>query len=229
MKRSHSEVSSSRPATEETLLACWESVRGPASRDLDDCPGGSLWGVRMSEDGKSPIGVYWSGEKLRGRIPPLIADLTTLRHLELHFNPEMAGRIPSELGRLTNLTTLHLPEQLVTRVPDELGSLVSLESLYLPPCGRLPASLSALTRLRHLVVGGDPPLALTGLADVQAHLANLKDPPTAEPDTDGFSFDPASAAVPAIFGAFEGGQVCRNVLFESGETKLTGLAEPYPY
>mmetsp|Transcript_31068 Transcript_31068/g.61582 ORF Transcript_31068/g.61582 Transcript_31068/m.61582 type:complete len:203 (+) Transcript_31068:184-792(+) len=157
MKRSHSEVSSSRPATEETLLACWESVRGPASRDLDDCPDGSLWGVRMSEDGKSPLGVYWSGEKLRGRIPPLIADLTTLRHLELHFNPEMAGRIPSELGRLTNLTTLHLPEQLVTRVPDELGSLVSLESLYLPPCGRLPASLSALTRLRHLVVGGDPP------------------------------------------------------------------------
>ena len=75
----------------------------------------------------------------------------------------MSGDIPSELGNLTNLTTLNLSDnELSGEIPSELGNLTNLESLYLDHnalSGEIPSELGDLTNLRRLYLAGN---SLTG-------------------------------------------------------------------
>ena len=75
-------------------------------------------------------GGYFGGF-LYGRIPPELGNLTELRMLNLSLN-ELSGHIPPELGNLANLEVLDLRSNLLTgRIPLELGSLENLRKLYL--------------------------------------------------------------------------------------------------
>ena len=68
---------------------------------------------------------------MSGSIPSELGKLTNLTVLDLGGNP-LSGRISSELGKLTNLTVLDLGfSQLSGEIPSELGNLTYLMVLYL--------------------------------------------------------------------------------------------------
>ena len=72
-----------------------------------------------------------SGNSLSGSIPSELGRLTNLTTLDLAFN-SLSGSIPSELGSLINLTELNLSDNSLSgSIPPELGSLINLTNLYL--------------------------------------------------------------------------------------------------
>ena len=87
---------------------------------------------------------------IEGNIPPELANLTNLTHLELDSN-QLTGPIPCQLGTLGNLETLNLNNnQLSGNIPFELGGLVNLTSLKLSSnllAGSIPSTLGNLTSL----------------------------------------------------------------------------------
>ena len=105
----------------------------------------------------------WSGIDIRnGRV-----NLLRVRH-DRYVN----GKIPAELGNLTNLTGLLLDNnQLTGGIPAELGNLANLRDLFLNNnqlTGAIPAELGNLARLGHLDLGDN---RLTGA--IPAELGNL--------------------------------------------------------
>ena len=110
---------------------------------------------------------------LSGRIPPELGDLSELRSLHLYGN-ELSGEVPPELGRLTMLETLDLGDNELTGViPPELGRLAALVSLDLSfnqLTGPLPAQIGDLKQLEWLVIADNE---LTG--DISPTLAGLTD------------------------------------------------------
>lgn len=86
---------------------------------------------------------------LDGVVPPFLGNVSTLKQLNLSYNPFTPSDIPSELGNLTNLEILWLAGcNLVGRIPDSLGRLsrltdldLSLNSLQ----GAIPASITRLS------------------------------------------------------------------------------------
>ena len=75
--------------------------------------------------------VQGPGNRLKGRIPPELGSLTNLESLGLGVN-ELSGPLPPELGKLVNLTKMWLPGNLLTgSLPPELGNLTRLERLVL--------------------------------------------------------------------------------------------------
>ena len=76
-------------------------------------------------------GVQGPGNRLKGRIPPELGSLTNLEWLGLGVN-ELSGPLPPELGKLVNLTKMWLPgNQLTGSLPPEFGNLTRLERLVL--------------------------------------------------------------------------------------------------
>ena len=93
---------------------------------------------------------------LTGTIPSELGSLTNLRSLHLSANG-LTGAIPAELGSLANLETLELSNnELTGSIPEELGLLANLESLALSNnglTGSIPAELGSLANLRTLELG----------------------------------------------------------------------------
>ena len=110
-----------------------------------------------------------AGNRLMGRIPPELGDLTNLETLSVNGN-ELSGPIPRELGKLVNLKGLLLAmNRLTGSLPPELGDLTRLERLDLavshdpsldPPrapyslSGALPAEFGKLVNLKELDLTG---------------------------------------------------------------------------
>jgi len=94
-----------------------------------------------------------SGNSLSGRIPSELGNLTNLTGLYLHDN-SLSGSIPSELGNLTNLRDLFLyNNSLSGNIPPELGNLSMLLRLPLGRnslSGNIPSELGNLTNLTNL-------------------------------------------------------------------------------
>ena len=93
------------------------------------------------------------GNYLTGPIPPELGKLTNLTVLHLYWN-EHEGPIPPELGHLSSLEQLYLGRNhLVGEIPAVLGDLEYLTDLYLDNnelSGGIPASLGNLSRLWEL-------------------------------------------------------------------------------
>ena len=114
----------------EVLLAAKDTLEGSATLD---------WSVSVPID-------QWEGVTVGG---------TSRRVTGLTLGEKgLTGRIPAELGRLTNLGVLYLwGNQLSGPIPAELGNLPDLQELYLwgnELTGPIPASLSSLTNLKQL-------------------------------------------------------------------------------
>ena len=91
----------------------------------------SEWhGVTTDANGRVTILNLWTNG-LRGKIPAELGKLTNLTTLYLHRN-HLNGAIPPQLGNLSNLESLFLRyNQLSGEIPVQLGNLSNLESLYL--------------------------------------------------------------------------------------------------
>ena len=93
------------------------------------------------------------GNELTGPIPTWLSSLTNLEELYLWEN-ELTGTIPAELGRLSNLGQLSLSgNQLTGQITAELGNLSNLQELDLwgnGLTGTIPSELGSLSKLQHL-------------------------------------------------------------------------------
>ena len=113
---------------------------------------------------------------LTGKLPPELGSLSNLEGLELSGNP-LTGEIPSELGNLSNLEYLILyNNQLTGEIPSELGNLSNLEDLFLEGnrlTGRIPPELGNLSNLGDLYLYSN---RLTdGIPPELGNLSNLDD------------------------------------------------------
>ena len=112
---------------------------------------------------------------LMGKIPAELGDLSQLEVLSLPDN-QLQGEIPSELGDLTNLTRLWLSGNgLVGKIPPELGNLNNLERMWLTSnqlSGAIPSELGSLANLWLLQLSWNQ---LTGPIPPEfGNLANLR-------------------------------------------------------
>ena len=130
------------------------------------------YGVTNDANGRVH-GLFLGSNQLTGRIPSELGSMTQLEWVYLNHN-QLAGKIPSELGDLANLRLLSLRDnQLTGEIPPELGSLANLEWLRLNNnqlTGEIPAELGRLTNLKELHLSGNQ---LTGC--VPASLQDVAD------------------------------------------------------
>lgn len=135
----------------------WRTTYGflsaaPTCEWNDGGEGYSFEGIQC--DNGQVVGLTLDMNHLLGTIPTEIA-LFDLRSLGLGSN-RIGGTIPSELGRLSNLSSLNLgSNNLVGTLPTELSGLVSLQTLFLYQNdieGTIPFSYSSLISLKHLFI-----------------------------------------------------------------------------
>ena len=114
----------------------------------------------------------WSGNGLRGSLPPELGDLSALVALILAGN-DLTGPLPPELGNLRKLEVLGLDDNSLTGpLPPELGGLESLLQLWLQGnnlTGSIPVELALLSALQSLALYNNE---LTG--SVPAELGSLR-------------------------------------------------------
>ena len=143
----------------EVLEAVYEAMGGAGWTTTDnwlsDRPFGEWHGVET--DGRGRVtDLFLDLNNLSGRIPPELGSLTQLRELSIGGFSRIAGVIPPELGNLANLRFLQIFSTDVSGpIPAELGRLANLESLILwgnDLTGPIPPELGNLARLRELDV-----------------------------------------------------------------------------
>ena len=98
------------------------------------------WYGVTTDDGGRVTELYLPNNRLVGKIPAELGNLTSMHNLVLGnfaFQSEgqsnqLTGAIPPELGNLANLENLSLHDnQLTGNIPSELGNLSNLTVLYL--------------------------------------------------------------------------------------------------
>lgn len=101
-------------------------------------------------------GISMGENKLSGKLPYSIGNLTALTHLILNNN-EIKGIIPSSIGNLTNLIEINLSGNYLTGgVPSSIGRLIHLQIIYLAHnalSDPLPLSIGNLANLQILSLG----------------------------------------------------------------------------
>ena len=139
-----------------TLVTLYNAADGPNWKNntnwLSDVPLGQWRGVTTDGDGRVTR-LDLTGNRLAGEIPPELGRLSNLRWLDLGDN-QLRGAIPPQLGNLSNLTLLSIARNRLTgKIPVELGRLSNLEWLYLDDnelTGRIPPELGRLSNLEYL-------------------------------------------------------------------------------
>jgi len=183
-----------RPADRDLLEVLYRSMNGDAwvnkSNWLTDKPLHEWHGVRTDPNrgsGHRVIALVLRGNNLTGPIPPELADLDSLKHLDLAHNP-LNNPIPPELGRLGKLQWLFLESSRLTgEIPPEIGDLESLTYLELgsnPLTGEIPpelgniGSLEVLRLYNNQLTGSIPPElgSLSNLKQVSFYRTQLSGP-----------------------------------------------------
>ncbi len=129
---------------------------------LTDTPLADWYGVRVDGRGRV-VRLSLGSNALTGPIPSELGKLSNLTSLSLSSNALM-GPIPPELGDLSQLENVYLyGNSLTGPIPPELGDLSSLTSLLLynnALSGPIPSELGKLSSLERLDLGSN---RLTGL------------------------------------------------------------------
>ena len=145
---------------QEALVALYNATDGEnwdeSDNWLSDAPLGLWYGVDTDDDGGvTELSLYDNG--LNGKIPAELGSLSNLERLSL-FDNGLSGEIPPELGSLSNLKRLDLYNNgLSGEIPAELGSLSNLTWLDLSGndlSGCVPRSLEDQLNLGNSDLGG---------------------------------------------------------------------------
>jgi len=123
---------------------------------LTDKPLKDWYGIKVHESSEEKFIVktlFLTYNKLEGKIPKEIGKLTNLHTLHL-YNNKLKGLIPKEIGKLANLQVLSLNNNnLEGKIPKEIGKLNNLIWLYLDDNnleGEIPKEIGKLTNLKIL-------------------------------------------------------------------------------
>ena len=148
----------------EVLLAAKDTLEGSATLDWSVGVPIDQWeGVTVGGTSRRVTGLTLGEKGLTGRIPAELGRLTNLGVLALTRN-ELTGIIPPGLGQLTNLRVLALgANELTGPIPAALGDLPNLQELYLwgnELTGPIPTWLGNLTSLETLYLSENQ---LTGM------------------------------------------------------------------
>ena len=147
----------STPATDRAgLVALYHATGGPNWTNkhnwLSNAPLGQWYGVTTDSGGRVTE-LHLHENELTGRIPLELGNLSNLNHLNLWGN-QLSGEIPAELGDLSSLGVVSLSvNQLSGEIPSWLGRLANLRRLDLrwnQLSGEIPTELGRLTNLTHL-------------------------------------------------------------------------------
>ena len=147
----------STPATDRVgLVALYHATGGPNWTNkhnwLSNAPLGQWYGVTTDSGGRVTE-LHLHENELTGRIPLELGNLSNLNHLNLWGN-QLSGEIPAELGDLSSLGVVSLSvNQLSGEIPSWLGRLANLRRLDLrwnQLSGEIPTELGRLTNLTHL-------------------------------------------------------------------------------
>ncbi|KAJ4837212.1 hypothetical protein Tsubulata_040035 [Turnera subulata] len=140
-------------AAVNALKHAWEYV--PASWTGAD-PCGDNW-EGISCNNSRVISVTLASMGLKGQLPGEITSLSELEILDLSYNMDVSGPLPSSIGNLKKLTTLVLVAcNLSGSIPDSIGSLQQLVYLSLASnsfSGPIPPSIGTLSNLYWLDLG----------------------------------------------------------------------------
>ena len=172
----------SPPDSEEdraALVALYNTTAGPNWTNntnwLSDRPMREWYGVTTDDEGRVTHLSFHYDNQLTGTIPPELGSLSNLESLTIQDNG-LTGEIPAELGNLSNLTNLNFyGNGLTGEIPAELGILSNLTNLDLrrnPLTGAIPSELGNLSLLERL---GLEQCKLTGSIPPElGNLSNLK-------------------------------------------------------
>ncbi|KAI6707343.1 hypothetical protein NL676_010305 [Syzygium grande] len=132
--------------------------------DLANCSNLEMLDLQYNQfEGELPVSVsnfstqlkrlQMSGNRIRGRIPEVIANLFSLQVLSMDDNM-LTGNIPTSIGRLSNLQYLILGQNKLTgHIPSTIGNITGLTILYLYNNsleGIIPSSLGNCKALQDL-------------------------------------------------------------------------------
>ena len=156
------------------LVALYNATDGPnwtnSANWLSDRPLSEWAGIDTDSDGRV-TGIDLWGKHLSGRIPSELGNLSNLEWLSLGFN-QLSGPVPTQLGNLASLKVLALGDAHLTGpIPPELGNLSNLERLNLgfnQLSGPVPFQLGNLSNLESLNLRAND---LTG--PIPSELGNL--------------------------------------------------------
>ena len=124
----------SSPRERAALIALYRATDGPNWHDnskwLSDAPVGDWYGVNVDGRGRV-VELALDVNSLSGRIPPEIGNLTNLVSLNLSGN-QLTGSMPRQLGNMTALRWVSLSRnQLSGSIPPEIGNLSGMTQLRL--------------------------------------------------------------------------------------------------
>ena len=182
------------PSDREILEILYDVTDGPNwtknQNWIADAPLGEWHGIEVDDEGRV-TGISFVANRLKGRIPRELGDLTHLQTLTL-YRDSLTGPIPADLADLSNLRTLSLVENGLTGpIPPEMGSITELRYLSLHEndfTGSIPPELGNLADLRTLnlssnrLTGRIPPElgSLTNLGYLNLHSNEFSGPIPAE-------------------------------------------------
>ena len=149
------------------LLVFYDSLNGPgwinrigwqdgkAGTDCDICN----WnGVVCDPTNSYVTGIILGGNNLSGKIPASLAQLDSLKVLDLRTN-SITGGVPSFFDQMPQLEELNLDNNTVAgSLPTNLGMVSALQKLSLNNCGlsgTVPSSLENLVNLIEMDLGGN--------------------------------------------------------------------------
>ena len=149
-------VECARLSDRDILVALYEATGGPNWTNngnwLTVAPLRDWYGVSVDGEGRV-VELKLSLNRLTGRLPLELGSLSNLNGLFLNNN-DLTGPVPPELASLSNLQHLWLSNNDLTGpIPPELGNLSSLKNLFLDRnalAGPVPPELGRLASLREL-------------------------------------------------------------------------------